>query len=150
MPGTELMQAKTNVSVKITSRSLNKAIADFKFYQNGAQKAVKDAINTSAINVQRKAKENATQRPGPKVRSGVLRSSIHAKFAGEDDYTWKVFTNVEYAMRIEFGFRDTDSRGRKYNQRAYPFLHPAAESERRSHRRRIAAALKLGKVAGVK
>ncbi len=34
---------------------------------------------------------------------------------------------VEYAARIEYGFNDTDSLGRRYHQAAQPYLTPAAE-----------------------
>ena len=38
-----------------------------------------------------------------------------------------VGTNVEYAARLEFGFQGTDSKGRKYNQPAQPYLRPAVD-----------------------
>ena len=41
-------------------------------------------------------------------------------------------TNVEYAARIEYGFKDTDSLGRKYDQAAQPYLEPAFEINRKN------------------
>ncbi len=36
----------------------------------------------------------------------------------------RIGSNVEYALRIEFGFNGQDSLGRTYNQAAKPFLRP--------------------------
>jgi len=139
------MPSKTNkpgITVEFSTRDLQKALKDIKFYQNSAQESVKDAINKTAIKVQSKAKQNASGRPGPKVDFGRLRSSIKAKFAQLDEYTWYVQTDVEYARRLEFGFYNkVDRLGRRYYQQAYPFLNPAAESERKDHRMRISKAL---------
>ena len=33
---------------------------------------------------------------------------------------------MEYSARLEFGFKDTDSKGRKYNQPPRPYMTPAA------------------------
>lgn len=41
-----------------------------------------------------------------------------------------VGTNVEYAKRLEFGFVDTDSKGRRYNQAPRPFFRSTFEEER--------------------
>jgi HK97 gp10 family phage protein len=41
-----------------------------------------------------------------------------------------VGTNVEYARRLEYGFKGTDSLGRKYNQSAKPYLRPALDNNK--------------------
>lgn len=38
-----------------------------------------------------------------------------------------VGSSMEYARRLEYGFSDTDSLGRKYNQPPRPFLRPALD-----------------------
>lgn len=40
----------------------------------------------------------------------------------------RIGTNVVYAARIEFGFTDTDSLGRVYDQAEKPYLRPAVEN----------------------
>ena len=42
-----------------------------------------------------------------------------------------VGTNVEYAPRLEFGFKGTDSKGRQYNQEPRPFLFPAVKRKQK-------------------
>lgn len=41
--------------------------------------------------------------------------------------TIKVGSAMAYALRLEKGFMDTDSRGRRYHQKARPFLRPALD-----------------------
>lgn len=50
--------------------------------------------------------------------------------------------DVAYALRIEFGFKGADSRGRVYDQRAYPFLRPSADKNYPDLPRRIRENLK--------
>jgi len=38
-----------------------------------------------------------------------------------------VGSSMEYARRLEYGFSDTDSKGRTYNQQPRPFLRPALD-----------------------
>lgn len=75
------------------------------------------ALSRAAIKVEGAAKLNASGRPGPKVQSGRLRSSISwtLKQDGRGLYAI-VGTNVYYAKWIEFGSERAP---------AYPFLRPA-------------------------
>jgi phage gpG-like protein len=71
-----------------------------------------------AIRVESQAKINASGRPGPRVRTGRLRSSITHRLvvtAGVGLYA-QVGTNVEYAPYVEYGTERAP---------AYPFLRPA-------------------------
>lgn len=70
-----------------------------------------------AIRVESQAKRNASGRPGPRVRSGRLRSSISWTI-GEDGrglYA-RVGSNVFYARYVEMGTTRSP---------AYPYLRPA-------------------------
>lgn len=70
-----------------------------------------------ATNVQNRAKLNASGRPGPRVQTGRLRSSI--TYAIESDSRGpvaRVGTNVDYGRHLETGLR---------NGARYPFLEPA-------------------------
>lgn len=70
-----------------------------------------------AVNVESRAKQNASGRPGPNVDTGRLRSSITYEI-GEDEKGLfaRIGTNVEYGIYLELGTR--------YMQ-PYPFLRPA-------------------------
>jgi len=54
--------------------------------------------------------------------------------------TWGSLDTV-YARRIELGFQGKDSKGRIYDQPAFPFLIPAAQAEYPKLSKRIRAAL---------
>ncbi len=91
-------------------------------------------IGRAALAVERQAKINASGRPGPRVQSNRLRSSITT---GIESYTQaKVGTNVYYAPYVEFGHANRVGKERiafffTYAMRprtpAYPFLYPAVE-----------------------
>lgn len=70
-----------------------------------------------AIRVESQAKLNASGRPGPKVRTGRLRSSISWALGEDARGLYAVIgTNVEYAKWVELGSDRAP---------AYPFLRPA-------------------------
>ncbi len=58
-------------------------------------------VAKAALVVERQAKMNATGRPGPKVQTDRLRSSIIIKIKSPTEAT--VGTNVEYAAPVEYG-----------------------------------------------
>lgn len=75
-----------------------------------------------AVRVEGSAKQHATGRPGPKVRTGRLRGSITWRL-GEDvlgPYA-DIGTNVFYAPFVELGTSRAP---------AYPFLRPALMAAR--------------------
>lgn len=75
-----------------------------------------------AIRVESAAKVNASGRPGPRVRTGRLRSSITWQLGADAAGVFAdVGTNVEYAPYVELG---TD------RAPAYPFLRPALNAAR--------------------
>ena len=84
------------------------------------------AVAETAIKVQKRAKQNATQRPGPNVDTGRLRSSIRIR-SYEGGLAADVFTDVEYAVHLEFGFKHWRS-GQQVGP--FPFMFPAWEAER--------------------
>lgn len=74
-------------------------------------------------------KANASGRPGPRAPTGDYRRSITLRqnitVGRESTYEATVGTNRPQGRRLEFGFRGTDSKGRSYNQPAYPHFGPA-------------------------
>ena len=73
---------------------------------------------------------NASNKPN--VVTGTLRRSIRStgvqRLAG--GYTSTVGPTVIYGRRVELGFKGADSRGRRYNQPAYPFFGPGVKEVR--------------------
>ena len=58
-----------------------------------------------ALCIERRAKMNATGRPGPNVQTGRLRASIFTWMGPEPVTEAVVGTNVKYAPPVEFGHR---------------------------------------------
>lgn len=66
--------------------------------------------------------------PGPNVATGNYRRSIQLTPTREGgNPVAYVHTNSAQARRLEYGFRGTDSLGRRYNQPPYPHFQPAAD-----------------------
>lgn len=66
--------------------------------------------------------------PGPRLQTGNLVRSITVDMrldAGAP--TAYIGSNAPYARRLELGFSDTDSLGRRYTQPPYPYLGPALD-----------------------
>lgn len=76
--------------------------------------------------------------------SGIQRErgALPVPEIGEHDASIYWGTNVEYAARVEFGYNDTDSLGRTYNQAAQPYMRPAIDETRDQVRQEIAEALR--------
>ncbi len=89
----------------------------------GPQGAVAKHLGTLAIKVQSQARLNATQRPGPRVDTGRLYSSIDWAFGvdGQGIYV-DVGTGVDYGRFLELGLTRNGAR--------YPFLEPALSAIR--------------------
>lgn len=100
---------------------------------------VLDAALTSGANlIANDAKQRAP------YLTGTLRRSIHVgtPVAGLNERSVAVGTDLEYAARIEFGFAGMDSRGRRYNQAAQPYLRPALDGSRSAVEREVTGALR--------
>lgn len=96
-----------------------------------AGKAHVVAMHYGAIlktNVQRRASLPRTGPPGPRLITGDYVRSMHLRTTRQvEGSTATVGTNAPQARRLEFGFNDTDSRGRRYNQPPYPHWGPALD-----------------------
>lgn len=106
-----------------------------------AEAAAIEAVTTGGALIERNAKLNfegnhAKGEPHvggdkPNVVTGTLRRSIHSEPVqkiGLGSYQVKVGPSVLYGRRVELGFTGTDSLGRSFNQRAYPYFTPAFEA----------------------
>jgi hypothetical protein len=89
--------------------------------QNGA---VARELARRAVKVTNQAKLNATDRPGPRVDTGRLRSSITWEVReSRGTIVARIGTNVEYGFYLETGLTR--------NGRRFPFLAPALRAGRR-------------------
>jgi phage gpG-like protein len=105
---------------------IDAAKSSFRFNseQLRAQLAVPIAADLSrrAIRVESAAKQNATGRPGPNVRTGRLRGSITWRLGADLRGPYAdIGSNVLYAPYVELGTS---------RMPAYPFLRPALEMAR--------------------
>lgn len=67
----------------------------------------------------------------PHRRTGTLQMGFqHQVKEGLFSVTLRVFTNVPYARRLEFGFVGTDRLGRNINQGARPYWRPVLTRSR--------------------
>lgn len=78
-------------------------------------------LSKRAIRVESMAKRNATDRPGPKVRTGRLRGSITWRLGVDATLYADIGTAVYYAPFVELGTSRAP---------AYPFLRPALSAAR--------------------
>lgn len=76
---------------------------------------------------------------------GNLARSIHSEIVAVGDHSCEGFTgtDVEYAMRIEFGFDGIDSLGRVYNQTPQPYARPAYDTKRQEAVNEVADILRV-------
>jgi hypothetical protein len=96
------------ISVQI--EGVNELLADFKEYKKESDKAIKDAVSMTVIDIVRDAKQRlqtGLQKEPKHIRTGRLWSSIMRKKEYErDQFEGVVGTDVEYAPYIEFGTGD--------------------------------------------
>lgn len=129
------------MNIDVDLAGLNKAIQKIKSWETEKAQQVKDAVNESALNVQKGAKRRV------RVVTGRLRASITIEpFNG--GFGMSVGTNVKYAKPVEFGSRAHVVRAKRKKalfwpgashpvkqvnipaQPARPFLFPAWEEEK--------------------
>lgn len=116
--------ARNGIKVKITGHE--QLFKQFKRMQSLTRKKVLfSACVAGAIPI------HAAATIKVKKVTGNLSRSLHIEIIEESaDYCeLGIGTDVDYGARIEFGFMDTDSLGRKYNQSAQPYLRPALKDE---------------------
>lgn len=86
------------------------------------------AVYRAGAMMRTRVRANASGRPGPRAQTGDYRRSISQTNTIDGDVPVAlVHTNRPQAMRLEYGFVDTDALGRRYNQAPLPHWGPAAE-----------------------
>lgn len=84
------------------------------------------AVNAGLSIIQNEIQENAPYLTGTYRRSWHLGE---AEASGNRAYN-TTGTDLPYALRLEYGFEDTDARGRSYHQAAQPHVRPAFDNKR--------------------
>jgi HK97 gp10 family phage protein len=109
-----------DISAALESFHLNEA--NLEALLTGPDGPVAKQLSRIAIKVEESAKQHATGRPGPNVRTGRLRSSItHRLDKDQQGLYADVGTDVEYGRYLEEGTS---------RMRPYPFLRPGLEAAR--------------------
>jgi hypothetical protein len=70
---------------------------------------------------------NASRRPGPNIVTGAYVASWKMKVISLMPTEVIVYTDHPAARRLEFGFNDIDSIGRRYHQPPFPHVRPALQ-----------------------
>jgi len=84
-----------------------------------------------AVRVQNAAKLHATDRPGPRVRTGRLRGSITWRLGADAHGPYAdVGSAVHYALYVEMGHNVVRAGRVVGHARPYPFLRPALAAAR--------------------
>lgn len=74
--------------------------------------------------------------------TGTLRRSITIRLqVTSGKILARIGTNLVYARRVEYGFADTDSLGRTFNQAGKPYLRPAYDTGKDKAIKEITGAL---------
>jgi len=95
------------------------------------QQVMSEAVSAGSMVVVREAKLNS-ERGGDefphRITGNLMRSikEIRKKEAGTKVES-QVGSTMKYARRLEKGFMDVDSLGRRYHQQPRPFLRPALD-----------------------
>jgi HK97 gp10 family phage protein len=81
-------------------------------------------------------------------KTGTYRRSIHVEMSTEGIREVALIgTDVPYGRRLEFGFMDTDSLGRKYQQYPRPHWRPTFDHNLMKYRGIMLAALEGGNIS---
>jgi len=113
------------VTARVTIPNLSEVISGIQRTAAQIDQAVAQAIQITGLAVERQAKQNASGRPGPNVRTGNLRRSITTSMPIKgfgDSYSVVVSATMVYARAVELGHPRWKP-GVKY-----PYLGPAARN----------------------
>jgi HK97 gp10 family phage protein len=125
---------------RVEVKGIKELQAKFKQIDAEMQAMLSQATSAGAAVVVREAKINSGRggtakysnlegRGFPHRITGTLMRSIKEvrKTKSPTRCESQVGSTIEYAMRLEMGFMDTDSLGRRYHQQPRPFLRPALD-----------------------
>lgn len=113
------------MTVRMTIPNLSQVLSGIQRQADQIDNAVAYAIQITGLAVERQAKQNASGRPGPNVRTGNLRRSITTSIPVKgfgDSYSVVVSATMVYARAVELGHPRWKP-GVKY-----PYLGPAARN----------------------
>ena len=113
------------MTARVTIPNLSEVISGIQRKAEQIDQAVAQAIQITGLAVERQAKQNASGRPGPNVRTGNLRRSITTSMPIKgfgDSYSVVVSATMVYARAVELGHPRWKP-GVKY-----PYLGPAARN----------------------
>jgi len=127
------MKAKTYVK---GGDELKKLLQSLKGAGAGAKLVT--AVDAGLMPIQNEIVENAPYKTGTYKRSWHLGT---AETTSTSAYN-TTGTDVIYGPRLEFGYEETDARGRSYHQSARPHVRPAFDAKRAEAINEVTAALR--------
>lgn len=123
-------QIRLEIKAALDSFRVNQAELE-RMLTSGPDAPVNRELVKRAIRVQNSAKQHATSRPGPMVRTGRLRGSITWRLGRDARSPYvDVGTAVHYAIFVELGHRIVRGGAVVGYAPPYPFLRPALEAAR--------------------
>ena len=113
--------------------------------KNGSGAQLAPAVDAGLLVIQNEIVENAPYKTGNYKRSWHLGE---ARTTSTSAYN-TTGSDVVYGARLEFGFEDTDSLGRSYQQAAQPHVRPAFDNKREAAIKEVTDALAAILAAGL-
>lgn len=123
-------QIRLEIEAAVAQFQVNRAALEEALVRS-PQSPVNRELVRRAIRVTNSAKQHATDRPGPRVRTGRLRGSITWALGRDARSPYvDVGTAVHYAIYVELGHNVVRGGAIVGHAPAYPFLRPALEAAR--------------------
>ena len=111
----------------ISTKGFEKAQRDLLKLNAGLRrKVLRTAAQAGILPIQNRAKQLSPYKTGEnrrRITSRVTRANALSATAATGP-------NTPYGRRLEFGFQGRDRRGRRFNQRAQPYMRPAFRTKR--------------------
>ena len=129
---TQFADALNRMDAKVRGKTLERAgWAGALVIETAAKISMSAASHTGKIYKRKRGSHQASAPyETPAVDTGVLVNSISTWVEEKDNdrVEMGIGSGIIYAARLEFGFRETDSLGRKYNQAPRPYMRPAVDN----------------------
>jgi HK97 gp10 family phage protein len=131
---------------RIEIKGLEQLLNKFAAMEGQLDKILEQATAAGAAVVVREAAINSRKGGDEfphRITGNLMRSiTVIRKKGTPGRVEMQVGSAMEYARRLEFGFNDTDSKGRRFHQRPRPFLRPALDEHQDEIQREFEQAIR--------
>lgn len=122
------------VTFKLEIKGIEELKNKFSALDTELEKILVEATAAGAAVVVREAAINARKGGDEfphRITGNLIRSiTIIRKKPSPGKIEMQIGSDMDYACRLEYGFNDTDKKGRRYHQRPRPFLRPALDENK--------------------